>query len=244
MSLDFPAAADALWALYDATGIRPEWILPVLYSESGFNPAIVNSLGYTGINQASAQMLSGHGLDSSSYAAMPASQQITTVVIPEYEGIEKQFGPLRSGTRIYQANFLPATLDKVTSLDGVLAHKGVYGEWGVPGYVYDSNTTFDYQHKGTIVLSDLAHAVGVAASTAAVKSAIDQTYAARPLEAPLRQDSVYGTDFGIEGAAAAHPLATAAVIAGGLGLAWAVHTGALGRFARRWRIPILRSAPL
>ena len=47
MSLDFPAAADALWALYDATGIRPEWILPVLYSESGFNPAIVNSLGYT-----------------------------------------------------------------------------------------------------------------------------------------------------------------------------------------------------
>lgn len=236
--LDFPAAADALWSLYDQTGIRPEYILPVLYSESGFNPGVVNSLGYTGINQASAQMLAGHGLDSSSYAAMPASQQITTVVIPEYVGIESQFGPLRSGTRIYQANFLPATLPVVKSLDGVLATQG-QNDWGA-GDVYGANAGFDTQHKGTIVLGDLAAAVQKSARAPAVVDALSQTYAARPEQMPFKSDPVYGSDFGMKGLMG-KPIVPLLVL-GGLGaLAWSIHTGAFQRFVRRHRVPVLRA---
>jgi hypothetical protein len=193
VSLDFPASGEALWSLYDATGIRPEYLLPVLYSESSFRPDVVNSLGYTGINQASGQMLSGYGTSSADYATWPASQQISRVVQPEYAGIQNQLGPIRSGVRAYQANFLPATLPIIKTLDGVLAHQGNTNEWGA-GDVYDNNRGFDTAGKGTITLNDLAKSVAKSADSAAVRHALQQTYALRPGE--VMQDPVYGTDFG------------------------------------------------
>ena len=193
MSLDFPASGNALWALYDATGIRPEYLLPVLYSESGFRPDVVNSLGYTGLNQASGQMLASYGTSSADYSTWPASQQISNVIQPEYNAIQNQLGPIRSATRAYQANFLPATLPLVTTLDGVLAHQGNTNEWGA-GDVYDNNRGFDTAGKGTITLQDLANSVSKSAQSSAVQSALQQTYALRPNE--TMQDPVYGTDFG------------------------------------------------
>ena len=37
MALDWPAFGDALWKVSDRLGIRPEWQLPVIALESGFN---------------------------------------------------------------------------------------------------------------------------------------------------------------------------------------------------------------
>lgn len=183
--LDFPATGQALWALYDRGGPRPEYLLPGLYFESGYDPSIVNSLGYTGINQASTAMLASYGLTSAAYAAMPASQQISQVVTPEYLGIVARYGPLNSGTRAYQANFLPATLATAKSLSSVLASQG--------DAVYAANSGLDRNHSGDITVGDMAAAVATMASKPAVQSAITQTYALRPGESP--KDPVYGTDF-------------------------------------------------
>ena len=183
--LDFPASGSSLWALYDAGGPRPEYVLPVLYSESGFNPSVVNSLGYSGVNQASAAMLDSFGIDQASYVTWPASQQISSVVAPMYRGIVARYGAINSGTRAYQGNFLPATLATAKSLSSVLATQG--------DAVYNANSGFDWQQTGDITVGDLAHAIAKSAASSAVQSAIAQTYDLRPGESP--RDPVYGTDF-------------------------------------------------
>src|SRR5271169_4457638 len=101
MSLDFPAAGSALWAMSDATGVRPEYVLPVFWLESNFNPSIVNSIGCTGLNQA----CPGFGVPvPAGYGSWSASQQISGIISGEYAAIIKKFGPIRSAARAYQAN--------------------------------------------------------------------------------------------------------------------------------------------
>ncbi len=240
MSLDFPASGEALWALYDQTGIRPEYLLPVLYSESGFRPDVVNSLGYTGINQASTAMLASYGTSSADYATWPASQQIQRVVTPEYANIQNQLGvAIRSGTKAYQLNFLPATLSTAGSLDSVLATEGNTNEYGA-GNVYGANAGFDYQHKGTITVGDLAHFVAKAAANPTVQSAISQTYALRPSE--TMQDPVYGTDFGGNTAPTFNPKSLV-IVAGAGFLLYTYLTGDLQRAFARVR-PKLRRVPV
>ena len=176
MALDFPAAGLALWALYDAGGPRPEYVLPVLWAESNFSPSVTNSLGYSGVNQASTTLLQAYGIDPSAYTAWPASQQIAKVVTPFWLAIVKAHGPLNSGTRVYQANFLPATLGVATELTSILAGPG--------GSVYAANSGLDYQHTGAIRVSDMAHSVAMAASNPQVQAAIASTYALRPERDP------------------------------------------------------------
>ena len=105
-----------------------------------------------------------------------------------YVGILKAgYGPIRSGTRAYQANFLPATLKTARSLSSVLAVRG--------SAVYTSNPGFDYQHKGTITVGDLAHAISVSSAAAYTRQVIAQAYAAAPSGVGPEQDPVYGDDF-------------------------------------------------
>lgn len=184
--LDFPETGQALWRLYDETGIRGEYVLPVLWSESGFDPSAANSLGYEGINQASQQWLGSLGIDPVDYLTWPASQQIARMVAPMYRAIIGQYGAIKSGTRAYQANFLPATLGKAKRLDSTLAM------WG--DNVYDANAGLDWQSKGTITVGDLAHFIQRAAKHPQVQAAIAHTYALRPGERP--RDPVLGEDFG------------------------------------------------
>lgn len=181
MSLDFPAFGQALWALYDSSGIRPEYALPVLYSESGFSTSVTNSIGCVGIGQ-SCPFANNLPAD---YASWSASQQLSGMVGPAWKADIAKFGPIRSGTRLYQANFLPATLATAKSLSSVLAAKG--------GNVYLANAGLDYTHKGAITVSDLAHFISLASGHAAVKDAVAQAYALRPGESP--KDPVYGDDF-------------------------------------------------
>jgi hypothetical protein len=193
VALDFPAMGTALWALSDATGLRPEYVLPVLYSESGFNPAIVNSIGCTGINQACPFAFTL----PAGYASFTASQQMNALVTPMFKAIVAKYGPIRSGVRCYLSNFLPAALPTCFALSSVLASKtGSPTCWSVnPSYsesIYNANA-FDYQKTGVIRVSDLAHFVGKAASSSAVQSAIASTYALRPGESP--RNPVYGDDY-------------------------------------------------
>lgn len=199
MSLDFPAAGNALWDIFDATGIRPEYLLPVLAYESGFNPAIQNGAGapYYGIGQNGTQDIATYaGTDPSTYMTWSASQQLSTVVKSYFTNIVSKYGPLNSGTRVYQAEYLPGTLSTVTSLNGVLSSS--------PSPYYTANRSFDHGGKGYITLDDLSQVVAMEASKSYVQSAISRTYALRPGETP--QDPVYGTDFGFGIATYAKPL--------------------------------------
>lgn len=204
MSLDFPASGDALWAVYDKTGIRPEYLLPVLFTESGFNPAVPNQAGapFYGINQISGAFLQARGIDPGDYLTWPASRQLREVVLPYMQGeVESSHVIPASGTRTYQMNFLPGTLGLVKKLAGILAVKG--NSSPVPGggvsqaAVYDANAGLDFNKSGAITLGSLAHFIGKAASNGAVQNAIASTYAERPGEAP--RDPVLGTDFQLSG---------------------------------------------
>ena len=178
-----PAFGVVLWAGYDAGKLpRPEYLIPVLYSESGLNPAIVNSIGCAGINQ----LCPFAWPIPAGYTSWTASQQLAGPVTSMFGQLIAKYGPLNSGTRVYIANFLPADLPQATSLGYVLARRG--------GAVYAANSGLDFQKDGSITVGDMAHFVSKAASSSYVKQIIAQTYALRSGESP--EDPVYGTDFG------------------------------------------------
>lgn len=194
--LDFPASGYALWTLSDLGGPRPEYLLPVLYYESGFDPSIQNRQGYAyfGLNQISGGWLTKLGIEPSDYLTWSASQQLARVVTPYFLNQVKLYGRLDSGTRVYQAEFLPASLAIARDLSSILAKPQSLPCPPPPtSDVYCANAVFDYTHSGVIRVSDLAHAVETRAVLPAVQSAIAQTYALRPGESP--RDPVYGTDF-------------------------------------------------
>ena len=193
MPLDFPATGQALWTLFDKGGPRPEYVLPVLYSESGFSTSVTNSIGCIGLNQ----LCPFAWPIPAGYASWSASQQIAGPITSMFLANNAKFGALNSGTRCYQSNFLPATLP-CKSLDAVLATQAGGGEcWtvsaGTSRSIYAANPGLDYQKTGAIRVSDLAHFIAKAAAAPLVQQAIAQTYAVRPNEKPL--DPVYGTDF-------------------------------------------------
>ncbi len=194
--LDFPASGAALWALFDAGGPRPEYILPVLWAESNFDPSIQNSQGAAnyGINQASAALIAQYaGTDPPTYVTWAASQQIATVVRGFFLALVRAYGPLRSGARVEQANFLPSTLGAARSLSSVLTR---FGE-----AAYTDNHELDTANKGYITIGDLAAFVRpkTAAAKQNVQAAIANTYELRPDQRSAMQDPVLGQDFGSSG---------------------------------------------
>jgi hypothetical protein len=196
VSLDFPAFGSALWSLYDRTGIRPEYVLPIFWLESGFNPGIVNSIGCTGIFQLCP--LQNRPLPSG-FASWSASQQLANYGIGMYAGIVQQFGPIGSATRMYQANFLPASLAYAKTLDSVLARQGnqtliPHGGGLTEAQVYAANPSLDADHNGIITVGDLATLMRKELGAPAVHQAIASAYAQRPGESPVA-DPVLGTDF-------------------------------------------------
>lgn len=184
--LDFPASGAALWRIYDEVGIRPEYAIASLQSESGLNPAADNGAGYYGINQENAGYLQNLGIDPDTYKTWPASAQLTQVVLPFWKGITQNLGVVpQSGARVEQMNYLPATLRTATTPTSIVAKS--------PSPFYTDNASaFDPAHKGYITIADIA--TFVARGAAKIQSAIAQTYALRPGETP--RDAVYGTDFG------------------------------------------------
>jgi hypothetical protein len=191
MGLD-AASLGELWRIYEETGVLPEYLLPVLYFESGFDPSIPNRAGepFYGLNQASADLISAYaGTDPQTYLTWPASAQLRTVVRGYIKSLVSHYGRIRSGTRLYQANFYPASLESARALDDVIV--------SAPSRAYDANALLDKDKKGTITVADLARVMTTAASSHAVQSAISATYAAKGRYAPL--------DIGVSGAPPIEP---------------------------------------
>lgn len=181
------AGVAALWALYDATGIRPEWIAPVLYYESGFDPSLPNRQGapYYGIGQSSHTIVEGLGVTPSEFLTWSQEEQIRRAVLPYFAGLVHMFGPLRSGARVYQANYQPATLPTVRKLWQVVAWRG--------SQAYEANRTLDQLRDGAITLSDLALAVQRKAQEPEVIEALAEAYEQRPDEKPT--SPAFGADY-------------------------------------------------
>jgi len=176
-----------LWTLYNQSGIRPEWALPMLYLESGFNPSLQNRAGapYYGLAQDFGPYLQRHGIAPADYLAMPASEQLAQIVVPRLAGMVKAYGPLRSATRVYQANYLPATVTRSPSLASVIAWRG--------SPEYRDNAILDVTQDGAITVSDLAWWMAKEAAEPEVAAATARAYALRPKETPA--NTVYGMDF-------------------------------------------------
>jgi hypothetical protein len=172
------AALAALWSLYDATGIRPEWVLPTLWIESGFDPSVQNAQGapYYGIGQTSAGDIAALGSTPADFLTWSQADQLTRAVGPYFTRLVASYGPLRSGVRVYQANFQPATLQRVRALFQVVAWRGS------PAYEY--NRGLDALRDGAITMSDLGIVVERAARRPEVMAAIAAAYVLRPDETP------------------------------------------------------------
>ncbi len=154
----------------------PEHLLAVWFSESiGLCSGLQNQFGADawGINQMTTKNIQAAGWPGSTteYLSLSAEQQlpyVETQVTP-YMGL----GKLTSAARIYQANFLPNTLDLVTTLDGKIAVKD-----GLNAGAYSGNKDFDREKKGFITLRDLQ---------VAVDGAINNSFPGKCGGGPLRQ---------------------------------------------------------
>jgi hypothetical protein len=182
-------ALTALWSIFDATAIRPEYLIPVLYFESGFDPSVPNAAGapFYGIAQTSGAKLAALGTTPAAFLAMSQGDQIRTAVAPYFASVVQRYGSIRSATRAYQANFEPATLATARGLGQVL-------EWKGSRAYADNAAALDAYHHGAITVADLALVMTRAAAAAPVKAAIGRAYILRPTEAPARSP-VYGEDF-------------------------------------------------
>ncbi len=194
------AFASALWnPFYAQTGIRPEWIVPVLAAESGLNPGVPNQAGYPyyGLNQVSGSYLQARGIDPSDYLTWPASRQLVQVVTPFMASQIAAVGVRpQSGARVYQLNFLPATLPTAPSLTSVLARRPPGGcPSGRSSSFYCANAGFDTARKGYIDVQDLADSVARQAAKPYVQSVIASAYAVAPAGVGSETDPVYGDDF-------------------------------------------------
>jgi hypothetical protein len=185
--LDWPAFGDALWRVSDALGIRPEWQLPVLHLESGFDPSIVNSIGCVGLNQFcpnAAGQFAYLPVPVDQYRAWPASQQLAGPVLAYWHDAMR-YGPIRSATRLMLAQLGPALLGSAPTPGSVV--------YAAPGAAYTGNSGFDTAGKGFFTVQDLANAMARESATPAVRQAIANAYAMRPGEQP--EDPVYGRDW-------------------------------------------------
>jgi len=188
------ASYPVFWQIFDEVGVRPEFLLPTLWVESGLNPAASNLAGapYYGINQASGTWIQTNlGVTPQVYLTYPASQQLSQVVLPMAKGWPK---PLLSGTRVYQANFLPATVAGIAGWtaarypnDVVVSKNGPVNKNAAD---CNANAGIDTAKKGFITVADLEAFIGRAFPS--INSMLASIYALRPTE--TMQDPILGTD--------------------------------------------------
>jgi hypothetical protein len=203
--LDFPASAEAFWRLYDLCGVRPEYVIPILWVESASNgttrvfPPGIQNLGggdYWGLIQANGPWLRARGIEPKEMSSWSASREIADVVTPWLCAQVHAFGKLRSGIRVYQSIFYPASLKATPDLMSpiVRAPPGGCTAAEVKTNAYCANPMFDADHKGFICPGDLGQTLRTRALVSPhVKDALAHTYELRPRE--TQQNPVYGTDF-------------------------------------------------
>jgi hypothetical protein len=195
-SLDWPVFGAALWAVSDATGIRPEWQLPVLYLETAatFDPAIVNRSGCVGLNQFCPGTFENYvPVSVEEYRKWPASMQLSGPILKFWRDARKFGRSPRSATRLMLAQLGRALLSVPPSLDRVVFRKPSEGCGAPSKSAYCGNALFDVEKKGFITEADLARAMSQMAQKPQVKDAIAQAYAMRPEE--RMRETVFGEDY-------------------------------------------------
>jgi hypothetical protein len=221
MALDQPATSAALWDLYAATGVRPEFLIPMFSFESGLNPASSNSLGYSGLNGIASAYLTSLGLTEAAYVTWSASEQIAQVIEKFFAGVVATYGPLTSGIRVYQGNFYPASLAYAPGLDDAIVK--------APSAAYEANVVFDPARKGAITPRDLGSVLAQQLDEPAVQAGIAAAYADAPASAGPMQDPVFGAPASSPAAAPASAsnvtglvvgAAIASVVSLAIGAAW------------------------
>lgn len=232
------ASYPALWALYDATGVRPEWLLPTLQIESGLDPSVPNAQGYPyyGLNQIAGSALQAQGIDPTDYLTWPASQQIARVVGPYVASQVATYGALRSGLKVYLANFYPAALPSSGSLAAHVVCKPARPCVPHDPDPYCANAALDVDHSGCITVGDLATLVQRAAQSPAVAAAIASAYRVRPGQPT---NPTYGLDYGAVVASASST--GHAVVIAGVAAAAVYYAAPAWRWLRRRAVRSARS---
>jgi hypothetical protein len=232
-TLDQPASSQALWAIYASTGVRPEFLIPVLAFESGLNPASANSCGYSGLNGIASAFLIARGIAETDYLTWAASRQLTQVVAPFLAGVISVYGPLTSGVRVYQGNFYPASLKYAPGLDDTIVAS--------PAAAYAANAIFDTGKTGRITPRDLGNAIASQLAHGAVQEALADAYANAPAGVGPMQDPVFGEDTTPTTAAAASSGTSVAGFVTGAAIASVIAYGISALFDA-WRAPARRTA--
>ena len=183
MSLDFPATANALWAGFDAGKLpRPEYLLPCLYSESGFSTSVTNSIGCVGLDQLLPFRV-----------AHPRRLRLVVCLAADRRAHHEHVRANDRQVRPPQLRHahLPRQLPARIPLH---RHKPVERSGQARRCRLRSQLGPGLPTQRAITVGDLSHFISRAASSTTVKNAIAQTYAYRRVLSPY--DSVYGTDFG------------------------------------------------
>lgn len=135
-------------------GCEPIDLLSVMMSESGVRATAHNpNGGASGLIQFMPNILVGLGWTDGSEAFRQLSAE------GQLPFVEKFFAPfasrgLSSAARLYQATFLPATLDLGSDPDTVICQQG-----GVNSFAYGPNKVFDRNGDGQITVGELQQAI-------------------------------------------------------------------------------------
>jgi hypothetical protein len=204
MSLD-QASYGELWRLTDMTNgdLRPEYVLAFMGYESGLQPGAQNG-GCYGLNQLCSAKPGG--VDPQTYLSWPASKQIRHGVAPYLKWLNDTYGPLRSGVRLYQGNWIPESLKLAHNFPDVIAARGGTRYKGQEGVFYDDNRTLDTNHDGQVTVGDIDAVINAQLRKPSVDAAIAAAYVFRGEPRPGVGASIdgprnpaLGTDFDAHG---------------------------------------------
>lgn len=91
-----------------ALGVNPDWLMAIMYHESGLNSHIKNSIGATGLIQFMPATAAALGTSGAALAAMSNVQQLDYV----YKYYKPYAGRLKSAYDLFLVSFLPVALGK------------------------------------------------------------------------------------------------------------------------------------
>lgn len=217
-ALDWPDFGYALWKVDNELGLKPEWVLPVLYLESRFDPAAMNPSGCVGLNQ----FCVGPGtyaryvnVPIEQYRQWPASSQLAGPIFNYWRDALRS-GRIDSAARLMVAQLGHSLL--TTTGDGIVL-AAPSAEYYANAGVFDPPTPDYPKGKGYFTLGDIAGVLAYDLRQPVVQDALSRAYNARQRPpAPPRIGPVV---------AAMGALALAA------GAAYAAHEGR--RYVRRAR---------
>jgi len=171
VALDWPAFGDALWKVNNQLGIRPEWVLPVIYLETAktFDPSIVNRIGCVGLNQFCGTTYAHYvSVPVEQYRTWTASEQLSGPIF-EYWKDALRSGPIDSAARLMVAQLSHSALSRATSPSSII--------FAAPSAEYEGNKgTFDPGGKGYFTLADVAGVLGYLSRALPVQEAVNTAY--------------------------------------------------------------------